>query len=50
LRVKIRLEAPATSPLYGMVHTGSMPPYPLPSIPPGLRDALLEWIRRGAPE
>jgi hypothetical protein len=50
LRAKIRLEAPATSPLYGMVHTGSMPPYPLPSIPPGLRDALLEWIRRGAPE
>ena len=49
LRAKIRLEAPATSPLYGMVHTGSMPPYPLPSIPPGLRDALLEWIRRGAP-
>jgi hypothetical protein len=49
LRAKIRLEAPATSPLYGMVHTGSMPPYPLPAIPPGLRDALLEWIRRGAP-
>jgi hypothetical protein len=50
LRAKIRLEAPATSPIYGMVHTGSMPPYPLPVIPPGLRDALLEWIRRGAPE
>lgn len=49
LRAKIRLEAPATSPIYGMVHTGSMPPYPLPAIPAGLRDALLEWIRRGAP-
>jgi hypothetical protein len=49
LRAKIRLEAPASSPLYGMVHTGSMPPYPLPAIPAGLRDALLEWIRRGAP-
>jgi hypothetical protein len=50
LRAKIRLEAPATSPIYGMVHTGSMPPYPLPAIPAGLRDALLEWIRSGAPE
>ncbi|MGA0845318.1 MAG: hypothetical protein ACO3RV_02165 [Luteolibacter sp.] len=46
----LRLDNPAASPVYGMVHTGSMPPYPLPSIPPLLKKALLEWIREGAPE
>jgi hypothetical protein len=47
---KLRLEDPEASPFYGMVHTGSMPPYPLPLIPGGLKGALLEWIRKGAPE
>jgi hypothetical protein len=33
-----------------MMKTGTMPPYPLPSIAPSAQKAVLEWIRRGAPE
>lgn len=50
VRAKLRPEDPEKSTLHGMIHTGSMPPYPLPLIHPSTQNALLEWIRRGAPE
>jgi hypothetical protein len=50
LMAKVRLDAPEKSPLIGMMKTGTMPPYPLPSIAPSAQKAVLEWIRRGAPE
>lgn len=50
LKAKVRLEAPEKSALLGMLQTGSMPPYPLPTISPSMQKAVLEWIRRGAPE
>ena len=50
LKAKVRIEAPEKSPLFGMLQTGGMPPYPFPSISPSMQKAVLEWIRRGAPE
>lgn len=50
LKAKVRLEAPEKSALLGMMQTGSMPPYPLPTVAPSMQKAVLEWIRRGAPE
>lgn len=49
LRAKLRPGFPGHSVLAGMVRTRSMPPYPLPAVPPRMLDALEEWIRQGAP-
>ncbi|MFM2169892.1 MAG: hypothetical protein RI957_121 [Verrucomicrobiota bacterium] len=46
---KIRPNDARRSMLYGMIQSGSMPPYPLPSLSPSLQKAVLEWIQRGAP-
>lgn len=50
VRSKVRLEAPERSPLVGMLRTGTMPPYPLPTVSASVQEAVLAWIRRGAPE
>lgn len=50
LKAKVRLEAPEKSAFLGMIQTGSMPPYPLPTVSPTMQKAVLDWIRRGAPE
>ncbi len=47
---KLKPGDPDQSPFNGMIHTGSMPPYPMPSIPPNLQKAVREWIRNGATE
>lgn len=47
---KLKPGNPNQSPLLGMIHTGSMPPYPMPSIPPNMLKAVREWILDGAPE
>ncbi len=47
---KINLNTPEKSPLHGMVTTGSMPPYPLPAVAPGMRQAVIDWIKAGAPQ
>ena len=50
LRARVRMDAPERSPLLGMLQTSSMPPYPLPTVSRSMQQAVLEWIRRGAPE
>jgi len=47
---KIYIREPGKSPLYGMISTSSMPPYPLPEVSPGMRKAVAEWIKAGAPD
>ncbi len=47
---KINLAEPARSAFVGMIGTQSMPPYPLPTVGPGMRQAVLDWIKAGAPE
>ena len=47
---KINLNAPDKSPLHGMVTTGSIPPYPLPAVAPGMHQAVIDWIKAGAPQ
>lgn len=47
---KVNLAEPAKSPILGMIGTKSMPPYPFPTVAPGLQQALLDWIKAGAPE
>lgn len=47
---KLKPGDPDQSPFNGMIRTGSMPPYPMPSIPPNLQKAVREWIRNGATE
>lgn len=47
---KIDPKVPHKSYLYGMVETQSMPPYPLPAVSPSMKQALLQWIRMGAPK
>lgn len=46
---KIDLKHPAKSPILGMIDTNSMPPYPLPVVATSMREALVEWIKAGAP-
>ena len=46
---KVDLKNPERSALLGLMRTKSMPPYPLPSVPAATSDAVLEWIKRGAP-
>lgn len=41
---------PAKSHLLGMVNTGSMPPFPMPTVDPKMQKALEEWIKMGAPK
>jgi hypothetical protein len=50
LRAKINLTEPEKSSLLGMMGTKSMPPYPLPTVAPGVQEAVLMWIKNGAPE
>lgn len=38
------------SPILGMLQTNSMPPFPLPTIHPTLKQALHDWLQLGAPE
>lgn len=47
---KVNLKEPSKSVLHGMISTSSMPPYPLPEVSPGMRQAVFEWIKAGAPE
>lgn len=47
---KVNLAEPAKSPILGMIGTKSMPPYPLPTVAPGMQQAVLDWIKAGAPE
>lgn len=47
---KVNLAEPAKSPILGMIGTKSMPPYPLPTVAPGMQQLVLEWIKAGAPE
>lgn len=47
---KVNIANPELSSLHGMIHSQSMPPYPLPSVAPSMQQAVLEWIRKGAPE
>ena len=44
----VDLSHPGKSALIGMMQTGSMPPFPLPTVAPGMRAAVLQWIRNGA--
>jgi hypothetical protein len=50
LKAKINAQAPHKSHLYGMLTTDSMPPYPLPTVAPEMKRAVLEWIQMGAPK
>lgn len=50
LRAKINLTEPEKSSLFGMMGTDSMPPYPLPTVAAGVQEAVLRWIKSGAPE
>ncbi|MGC4015369.1 MAG: hypothetical protein QM755_12765 [Luteolibacter sp.] len=47
---KVNLKEPSKSVLHGMISTSSMPPYPLAEVSPGMRRAIIEWIKAGAPE
>ena len=46
----VDLEAPEKSFLLGMIQSESMPPFPLPTVAPEMKAAVLQWIREGAPE
>ena len=46
----IDLKQPHKSHLLGMMKTGSMPPYPMPTVPKEMQNALQQWIEKGAPE
>lgn len=46
----IDLKHPGKSHLLGMTESGSMPPYPMPTVHPEMQKALREWINMGAPE
>lgn len=50
LMSKVRVHDVRNSMLHGMMQSGSMPPYPLPSISPSMQRAVMEWIQRGAPK
>jgi uncharacterized membrane protein len=50
LKAKINLQTPRKSHLHGMLATESMPPYPLPTVAPEMKRAVMEWIKMGAPE
>ena len=50
LMSKVRVNDARNSMLHGMIQSGSMPPYPLPSISPSMQRAVTEWIQRGAPK
>jgi hypothetical protein len=50
LKTKINLQTPHKSHLHGMLTTDSMPPYPLPTVAPEMKRAVMEWIKMGAPE
>ena len=50
LMTKVNVANPGHSPLLGMLSTQSMPPYPMPTVHPTLQQAVLEWIKKGAPE
>ena len=50
LKEKINLQTPRKSHLHGMLATESMPPYPLPTVAPEMKRAVMEWIKMGAPE
>jgi hypothetical protein len=50
IRKLVNLEAPSKSTILGMIHTNSMPPFPLPLVAPSMREAILEWIKAGAKE
>ena len=41
---------PGKSHILGMVNTGSMPPFPMPTLDPKMQKALEEWIKMGAPK
>lgn len=45
---KINRESPDKSHLVGMIMSNSMPPFPLPTVAPGVQKAIAEWVRRGA--
>ncbi|MFD2159192.1 hypothetical protein ACFSW8_09810 [Rubritalea tangerina] len=49
LRV-IDTESPSKSHILGMVNTGSMPPYPMPTVDSKMQRALELWIQKGAPK
>jgi len=46
----VNLESPEKSFLLGMIQSESMPPFPLPTVAPKMKAAVLQWIREGAPE
>ncbi len=46
----VHLEVPEKSFLLGMIQSESMPPFPLPTVAPEMKEAVLQWIREGAPE
>lgn len=50
LMTVINLKEPSKSHALGMMGSGSMPPYPMPTVPPEMQKALLEWIEAGAPQ
>lgn len=50
LLAKINRQNPQLSSLHGMIHSQSMPPYPLPTVSPSMQQAVLDWISKGAPE
>ncbi|NQZ56282.1 MAG: hypothetical protein HRT88_02270 [Lentisphaeraceae bacterium] len=47
---KVNLTEPEDSPFYGMVKTESMPVFPLPTVHKEMQEAILEWIKLGAPK
>jgi hypothetical protein len=46
----VNLEVPEKSFLLGMIQSESMPPFPMPTVAPEMKAAVLQWIREGAPE
>ena len=46
----INTKQPSKSHLLGMISTGSMPPYPMPTVAPEMQKALELWIKKGAPK
>ncbi|NWK54842.1 hypothetical protein HW115_04430 [Verrucomicrobiaceae bacterium N1E253] len=50
LMKSVDLKNPGKSHLLGMLKTGSMPPFPMPTVAPEMQKALETWIQNGAPE
>lgn len=46
----IDLNHPDKSHILGMTASGSMPPYPMPTVSPEMQQALKQWIQMGAPK